>query len=64
MPTHRRTSEKALTPMGNWSEAQMRTKTPRINRLAQLVRFLRISRLLLRFGWIDYVEGLSEELMS
>jgi predicted unusual protein kinase regulating ubiquinone biosynthesis (AarF/ABC1/UbiB family) len=42
--------------MGNWSEAQMRTKTPRINRLAQLVRFLRVSRLLLWTIWVIYRE--------
>lgn len=34
----------------------MRTKTPRINRLSQMVRFLRVSRLLLWTLWIIYRE--------
>src|SRR5712692_1596126 len=34
----------------------MRTKTPRINRLAQLVRFLRVSHLLLWTMWVIYRE--------
>ncbi|HEX6555334.1 MAG TPA: AarF/UbiB family protein [Ktedonobacteraceae bacterium] len=34
----------------------MRTKTPRINRLAQLVRFLRVTRLLLWTIWVIYRE--------
>src|ERR1700737_1620512 len=34
----------------------MRTKTPRINRLAQLVRFLRVSHLLLWTMWVIYHE--------
>src|SRR5947199_1004504 len=34
----------------------MRTKTPQINRFAQLVRFLRVSRLLLWTMWVIYCE--------
>ncbi len=34
----------------------MRTKTPRINRFAQLIRFLRVSRLLLWTMWVIYRE--------
>src|SRR5207248_9699384 len=34
----------------------MRTKTPRINRFAQLVRFLRVSRLLLWTIWVIHCE--------
>ncbi|TMF51084.1 MAG: AarF/ABC1/UbiB kinase family protein, partial [Chloroflexi bacterium] len=34
----------------------MRTKTPRINRFAQLVRFLRVSRLLLWTMWVIHCE--------
>src|SRR5579863_7040113 len=34
----------------------MRTRTLRINRLAQLVRFLRVSRLLLWTMWVIYRE--------
>src|SRR6266567_8186247 len=34
----------------------MRAKTPRINRLAQLVRFLRVSHLLLWTMWVIYRE--------
>src|SRR5437868_13325461 len=34
----------------------MQTKTPRINRFAQLVRFLRVSRLLLWTIWVIYCE--------
>ncbi len=34
----------------------MPTKTPRINRLLQLVRFLRVSRLLLGMMWVMYCE--------
>ncbi|HEX6109295.1 MAG TPA: AarF/UbiB family protein, partial [Ktedonobacteraceae bacterium] len=34
----------------------MRTKTPRINRLAQLMRFLRVSHLLLWTMWVIYRE--------
>ena len=49
--------------MRNWSEAgihkkgdAMRTITPRINRLTQLVRFFRVSRLLLWTLWVIYRE--------
>src|SRR5437763_12234022 len=34
----------------------MRTKTPRINRFAQMIRFLRVSRLLLWTIWVIYRE--------
>src|SRR2546426_4794134 len=34
----------------------MRTKTPRINRFSQMIRFLRVSRLLLWTLWIIYRE--------
>src|ERR671938_1997104 len=34
----------------------MRTKTPRINRFSQMIRFLRVSRLLLWTIWVIYRE--------
>src|SRR5256712_13565360 len=34
----------------------MRTKTPRINRFSQMIRFLRVSRLLLWTLWVIYRE--------
>src|ERR671925_1321428 len=34
----------------------MRSKTPRINRLSQIIRFLRVSRLLLWTIWVMYRE--------
>src|SRR6266699_61439 len=37
----------------------MRTRTPRLNRLTQLVRFLRVSRLLLWTMWVIYHERCS-----
>src|SRR3989440_8343525 len=43
-------------PLSRRKEHSMLTKTPRINRLVQLVRFLRVSRLLFWTIWVIYRE--------